>query len=218
MTKKELMARIYEAQKEIIEAKEVIARSEKTLDTLISELNAKETPKDPSFIVDKDGMKWFLAGQAARALGCSSAVCVLFSNCYMKYMRKASYRELKLLGVKAGTSENWLISEVGLMDFIAHRRGGNRGVVPAWLGGNGAIKSLESPRQIVVRVFSDGNEHARSELADELTAAGYRRHSLDRVIDELLKDNVIIRVDRGVYKLADKATIVPINPVMKEAK
>ena len=80
MTKKELMARIYEAQKEIVEAKEVIARSEKTLDTLISELNTKETPKDPSFIVDKDGTKWFLAGQAARALGCSSAVCV-YSLC-----------------------------------------------------------------------------------------------------------------------------------------
>lgn len=143
MTKKEIIAKIYEAQKEISEAKEAIARGNHVLDALISELNAKEAPKDPSFIVDKDGTKWFLAKRAIIALGYNITVHRALSNCYMKYMRKASYYELKLLGIKAGPSENWLISEVGLMDVIAHRRGINRGVVPAWLGGNGVIKPVD---------------------------------------------------------------------------
>lgn len=221
MTKKEMIARIYEAQREICEAKETIARSGKVLDTLISELNAKEELKDPSFIVDKDGVRWFLAGQAARALGYNSAVRKVFLNCYIRYMRKASYRELKLLGVKAGTNENWLISEVGLMDAITHRRGVNRGVMPAWLGGNGTIKQAESPvesvSQIFIRVLSDGNEHTFSELRNEIVVAGYQKQSCGTILTKLFKDNVIIRVSRGVYKLADKATIVPIT-VMKEAK
>lgn len=220
MTKKEIIAKIYEAQKEISEAKEAIARGNHVLDVLISELNAKEAPKDPSFIVDDNGVRWFLAGQAARALGvASTGVKCTFGNMYIRHMRKAGYHELSLLGAASTRCDVWLISEVGLKEWVTHRRGLNMDTIPSWLGENVTIKPIKTIGQIIMSIMSDGNEHACKEIESEIVAAGYSRTSVCRVLDRLLRDNVIIKVNRGVYKLADKATIVPVNPViLKEAK
>lgn len=207
MTKKEMMTRIYEAQKEINEAKEAIARGNRVLDALISELNAKEAPKDPSFIVGDNGMKWFLGKQAICALGFgpNTATKDVLRMCSPWNMRKASYYELRLLGAASTGCDVWLVSEVGLRDIVAHRRGKNRNVIPDWLGGDVTIKPIETMRQIIIRVLSDGGNHTRKELEDEITAAGYQRLSMSSTLDKMLKDNDIIRVSKGVYRIVRKA-------------